>query len=326
MLRLVARRLLAIIPVLLGISLLTFLLIHLAPGDYLSTMSMDPTVSDATLADLRSRFGLDRPGWQQYLLYLRNLALRGDFGYSFSRRQPVFEILAESLGNTLILSLAAALLAWAVAIPLGIVSAVKRGSAIDRLATGASVLGLAVPEVFLALLLMLLAWKTGWFPTNGMKSLDHASFSALGRVLDIGHHLVLPAIVLATVPLASRARQMRANLLDVLQAEYVTTARARGLPESRVILRHALPNAINPLITLFGYTIGGLLSGSFLVENVMGWPGLGRVAIEALNSRDLYLVMGAVLMAATVLILGNLVADILLGLSDPRIRDEQIRS
>jgi len=180
--------------------------------------------------------------------------------------------------------------------------------------------GLAIPEVFLALLLMLFAYKTGWFPTNGMRSIDHDSLSWMGKMLDIAHHLVLPAIVLATVPLASRTRQMRANLLDVLRADYVTTARAKGLPESRVILRHALPNALNPLITLFGYTLGGLLSGSFLVENVMGWPGLGRVAIEALTTRDLYLVMGSVLMASTVLILGNLVADILLALSDPRIR------
>jgi peptide/nickel transport system permease protein len=317
---LVVRRLLALIPVLLGISLLTFLLIHLAPGDYLSTMAMDPSVSEATIQKLEKEFGLDRPVWEQYAIYLRNVLFRADFGYSFSRRQPVFEVLGESLGNTLLLSLGAALLTWLIAIPLGVLSAVKQHTWVDRTASGASIVGLAIPEVFLALLLMLFAWKTGWFPTNGMRSLDHDSLSAMGRVLDILHHMVLPALVLATVPLASRTRQMRANLLDVLRADYVTTARAKGLPENRVIIRHAVPNALNPLITLFGYTLGGLLSGSFLVENVMGWPGLGRVAIEALGTRDLYLVMGAVLMASTVLILGNLVADLLLGWSDPRIR------
>ncbi|HEX7879620.1 MAG TPA: ABC transporter permease, partial [Candidatus Eisenbacteria bacterium] len=279
-----------------------------------------PSVSRESLEGMRREFGLDKPAWQQYGIYLKNILLKGDFGYSFSRRQPVFTVLGESLGNTLVLSLAAALLTWLLAVPLGVLAAVKQHSWVDRLASGASMVGLAIPEVFLALLLMLFAYKTGWFPTNGMRSIDHDSLSWIGRMGDIGHHLVLPALVLATVPLASRTRQMRANLLDVLRADYVTTARAKGLTESRVVMRHALPNALNPLITLFGYTLGGLLSGSFLVENVMGWPGLGRVAIEALNTRDLYLVMGSVLMASTVLILGNLVADVLLALSDPRIR------
>lgn len=320
MIPLILRRLAALIPVLLGISLLTFLLIQLAPGDYLSQMEMDPSVSRESLEAMRREFGLDKPAWQQYAIYLKNIVVDRDFGFSFSRRQPVVKILSESLGNTLILSLAAALLTWLLAIPLGVLAAVRQHSWVDRLASGAGMIGLAIPEVFLALLLMLMAYKTGWFPVNGMRGLDHDSLSWFGKLLDIGHHLVLPAVVLATVPLASRMRQMRANLLDVLRADYVTTARAKGLTEKRVILRHALPNALNPLITLFGYTIGGLLSGSFLVENVMGWPGLGRVAIEALNTRDLYLVMGSVLMASTVLILGNLVADILLAISDPRIR------
>jgi peptide/nickel transport system permease protein len=177
-----------------------------------------------------------------------------------------------------------------------------------------------VPEVFLALLLLLFAAKTGWFPVSGMRSLHHDELSWLGRILDVLHHLVLPALVLASVPLASRMRQMRGNLLEVLRADYVTTARAKGLPERTVIVKHAARNAVNPLITLFGYTLGTLLSGAFLVEVVMSWPGLGRVTIDALVTRDLYLIMGAVMMASTVLILGNLVADVLLALADPRIK------
>jgi peptide/nickel transport system permease protein len=153
-----------------------------------------------------------------------------------------------------------------------------------------------------------------------MRSLNFDELSAAGKVLDVLHHLVLPSIVLATVPLASRMRQMRGNLLDVLHADYVTTARAKGLPERTVILKHAVRNAINPLITLFGYTLGTLLSGAFLVEVVMSWPGLGRITIDALVTRDLYLIMGSVMMASTLLILGNLVADILLAVTDPRIR------
>jgi peptide/nickel transport system permease protein len=318
-LRLVLQRLLHLLPVLLGIAVLTFLLIQLAPGDYLSTMAMDSTVSEETIANLRSKFGLDKPVWVQFGLYLKNIFLHLDFGYSFSRRQPVFDILGESLGNTLVLSVGAALLTWILAIPLGVLSALRQHTWIDRVTSGATFLGLCVPEVFLALLVMLFAYETGWFPTNGMRSLDHDSLSWIGKVLDVGHHLVLPAVVLATVPLASRARQMRANLLDVLRADYVTAARAKGVPEVHVVFRHALRNALNPLITLFGYTLGSLLSGAFLVENVMGWPGLGRVAVEALGYRDLYLVMGSVLMASVVLILGNLVADLLLSLNDPRI-------
>lgn len=322
MLRLILKRLLHLIPVLFGVSLLTFGLIQLAPGDYLATLTMDPSISESALKDMRTQFGLDRPAWQQYGIYLKNVLLRRDFGYSFSRRQPVFTILGESLGNTLLLSLTAALLTWLLAIPLGTLAALRQHTWVDRLAAGVTFLGLSVPEVFLALLLMLLAYQTGWFPTNGMRSLNHAELSPVGRLLDVAHHLVLPAIVLATVPLASRTRQMRANLLDVLRADYVTTARAKGLPESRVIGHHALRNALNPLITLFGYTLGGLLSGSFLVENVMGWPGLGRVTVEALLNRDLYLILGAVLMASTILVFGNLVADLLLMATDPRIRHD----
>jgi peptide/nickel transport system permease protein len=321
-LRLILRRLLHLVPVLLGIAALTFLLIHLAPGDYLSTMAMDPAVSDQAIASMRDEFGLDKPVVVQFGIYLKRIFLHHDFGYSFSRRQPVFTVLGESLQNTLILSLTAALITWLLAIPLGTLSALKQHGWIDRLASGVTFIGLSIPEVFLALLAMLFAYKTGWFPVNGMRSLDHAMLPWWNQALDIGHHLVLPSLVLAAVPLASRTRQMRANLLDVLRADYITTARATGVPEREIVTRHALRNALNPLITLFGYTIGGLLSGAFLVENVMGWPGLGRVAIEALNTRDMYLVMGSVLLASTVLMLGNLVADILLGLSDPRIRHE----
>ena len=153
-----------------------------------------------------------------------------------------------------------------------------------------------------------------------MVSLDHDDMSILGKLWDRVHHLILPSFVLATVPLASRMRQMRGNLLEVLRADYVNTARAKGLPEHTVVVKHAVRNAINPLITLFGYTLGALLSGAFLVEVVMSWPGLGRITIEALIARDLYLIMGSVMMASTVLVIGNLIADILLVLVDPRIK------
>jgi len=320
--RFVLQRLLHLIPVLLGISFLTFLLIHLAPGDFLSQVEINPQVSPETIASMRERFGLDKPWPVQYLLWIKNIFLKLDFGESFSRHQPVFQVLAPAAMNSLGLALAAALVTWVLALPLGILAAVKQHSWVDRVASLVAVLGISVPEVFLALLVLFMAAKTGWFPLGGMVSLDHDSLSWGGKVLDRLHHLILPALVLATVPLASRTRQMRASLLEVLRAEYVTTARAKGLPESRVVVKHAVRNALNPLVTLFGYTLGGLLSGAFLVEVILSWPGLGRVTIDALLTRDLYLIMGSVLMASSVLVLGNLVADLLLLVVDPRLRTE----
>ena len=311
-----------LIPVLLGISFLTFLLIHLAPGDFLSQVEINPQVSPETIASMRERFGLDKPWPVQYLLWIKNIFLKLDFGESFSRHQPVFQVLAPAAMNSLGLALAAALVTWVLALPLGILAAVKQHSWVDRVASLVAVLGISVPEVFLALLVLFMAAKTGWFPLGGMVSLDHDSLSWGGKVLDRLHHLILPALVLATVPLASRTRQMRASLLEVLRADYVTTARAKGLPESRVVVKHAVRNALNPLVTLFGYTLGGLLSGAFLVEVILSWPGLGRVTIDALLTRDLYLIMGSVLMASSVLVLGNLVADLLLLVVDPRLRTE----
>jgi len=318
--QLIVKRLLHMIPVLLGISLLTFGVMQLAPGDFLSQMELNPQVSPESIESMRIRFGLDQPWYVQYLIWLKNIFLHLDFGESFSRHQPVFSVLSTALANTFVLAATAAAVTWLLAVPLGILAAVRQHSWVDKSSSLIAFLGLSIPEVFLALLLILFAAKTGWFPVGDMVSLQHDQLSWLGKIGDRLHHLVLPALVLATVPLAGRMRQMRGNLLDVLRADYVTTARAKGLPESTVIVKHAVRNAINPLITLFGYTLGAMLSGAFLVEVVMSWPGLGRITIEALITRDLYLIMGSVMMASTVLILGNLVADILLAISDPRIK------
>ena len=317
----VLRRLLQLIPLLLGISALTFTLMKLAPGDFLDQMAEDPTVSAERIAAMRHQFGLDRPAWEQYLLYLGNVA-HGDFGESFARHQPVFAVLREALGNTLLLALAAAFVTWGLAIPLGTLAAARQHRFADRATSFVALLGLSIPEVLSGLLLLMLAARTGWFPVGGMRSLDWDDFGFFGKAVDLGRHLLLPAIVVGLTPLASRMRQMRASLLEVLQLEYVTVARAKGLSEGRVVIKHALRNALNPMITLFGYTLGALVSGSFVAEVVFGWPGLGRVTIDALLSHDQYLVLGAVLMASTVLVLGNLVADLLLVIADPRIRQD----
>jgi peptide/nickel transport system permease protein len=313
------RRLLQTIPLLLGISLITFLLLQLAPGDFLNQMAENPTISAETIDAMRVRFGLDKPWYVQYGIYLRNVILNLDFGQSFSRHQPVFDVLGEGFANTLLLAVAAALVTWGLAIPLGVLAAVKQHSWIDRLLSLVAFVWLSVPEILAALVLLMLAARTGWFPVGGMRSLDYDDLDGLGKALDIAHHLVLPALVVGLVPLASRMRQMRGSLLDVLRLDYVTTARSKGLSERTVILKHALRNALNPMITLFGYTLGALVSGSFIVEIIFSWPGLGRITLDAILQQDQYLVMGAVLMASFVLIVGNLIADLLLVMADPRI-------
>lgn len=309
------------IPLLLGITFFSFMIISLAPGDFLTAMSQNPQIKAETIAAMRAKFGLDQPWYIQYGKWLWNAA-HFDFGYSFANQVPVFFLIKERMLNTLILALTAALFAWGLSIPLGILSAVRQNTWVDRSAAFVSFIGLSIPEVFFALLMVLLAAQTGWFPIGGMKSIDFEYLSYWGQLLDLIKHLILPAIVLGSISMAGRMRQMRANMLDTLRQDYVQTARAKGLSEGKVVYVHAFRNAVNPLITLFGFTLADLLSGAFLVEIIMSWPGLGRLTLDALFARDLYLVMGSLLMASVMLVLGNLAADIMLALSDPRIRYE----
>jgi len=315
----VLRRILQILPLLLGISALTFLLLQLAPGDFLNQFAENPAISPEMLDSMRRRFGLDQPWWVQYGMYLKNVLLHFDFGESFSRHQPVFVVLRDGLANTLMLAGAAAVVTWGLAIPLGVWAAVRQYSWIDKGLSLVAFVWLSVPEILSGLLLLMLAARTGWFPVGGMRSIDYEDLDWIGKTIDILRHLALPAFVVGLIPLASRMRQMRGNLLDVLRLDYVTTARSKGLDEHVVVFKHALRNALNPMITLFGYTLGALLSGSFIAEIIFSWPGLGRLTLDALLTQDQYLVMGAILMASVMLILGNLIADLLLAAADPRI-------
>ena len=315
----VLRRLLQTIPLLLGISALTFLLLQLAPGDFLNQMRENPNVSQAALDAMAKRFGLDRPWPVQYGLYLENIFLHGDFGQSFARQQPAIVVLREGMLNTLLLALSAAAVTWGLAVPLGVWAAVRQYSWVDKVLSFLAFLWLSIPEVLSGLLLLFLAAETRILPVGGMRSLDWDEMDFIGKMIDLLRHLVLPAIVVGLIPLAARMRQMRGNLLDVLRLDYVTTARAKGLPENAVVFKHALRNAINPLITLFGYTLGSLVSGALIVEIIFSWPGLGRITFDALLTQDQYVVLGAVEIAAIMLIVGNLIADILLAVADPRI-------
>lgn len=316
----VFKRLLHMIPILIGVSLLTFALTALIPGDYFTKLTQNPQVTPDMLERLRDRYHLDKPWFIRYGYWVKNVVVHGDFGESIAYKRPATELIKGRLWNTFLLSLAATLVAWCIAVPLGIWAAVNKDSWIDRLCAFIAFIGLSIPEVLLALLALMFAYATGWFPIGGAADPLHDLMSPWEKLKDTLHHLILPTLVLAAAEIAGIMRQMRSNLLETLRAEFVTTARAKGLAERWVIYKHALRNAINPLLTIFGYSIAALLSGAFIVENIMAWPGLGRLTMEAFFAQDYQLVVATVVMATTLLVVGNFIADILLAWSDPRIR------
>ncbi len=318
--KLIVRRLLEAIPLLLAISLVTFFLLFHSPGDFLSALRMDPKIPAEFLEREVQRLGLDRPWYEVWARWVWGVVRHGNLGNSFAYKIPVADLIGQRLFNTFILALSSTLFAWFLAVPLGIVAAVKHNRWPDRLASAIAFLGLSIPAVLLALFAIYFAARTELFPTGGMTSDNYAELSTWEKMKDVAHHLVLPTIVLGVGGLAIYTRQMRSNLLDALRADYMRTALAKGLSYRQAVMRHALRNALNPMITLFGFAFSDLLSGAFLVENVMAWPGLGRTTIEAYNSKDMFVVAAAVMMASVMLVLGNLIADILLALNDPRIR------
>ncbi len=300
-------------------SVLSFAIIQLAPGDYLNSLQQNPTISAETVEALRQQFGLDKSPVEQYVRWLTQ-ALRGNFGESFVYRRPVALLLWERVPATLLLAVASLLLTWGLAIPLGIVAAVYQNRPLDYLLQGISYLAQGFPSFIAGLLFLFLAQSTGWFPVGDMTRIDFVDLTPLGKVLDILWHLTLPALTLTVISFASLQRLMRGHLLDVLGQDYIRTARAKGLPEWRVIYVHALRNAINPLITLLGFEFATLLSGAFISEYFFNWPGLGRLILQAVTAKDLYLVMASLMLGSVMLILGNMLADIGLQWADPRIR------
>ena len=322
MIRYIARRLILLGPLLIGITFVSWAAIQLAPGsgDYFQSLVLQyPQISPATIAALRARFGMDQPPWIQYFRWLWNI-VHLDFGLSFAYQVPVTWLIGTRALNTLLLSVTSLVAAWAIAIPLGIYSGVHQYSVTDGLLSAGAFVAISVPSFFSALLLLYAAFWSHLLPLQGLTSVNYDSLSWAGKVLDVAWHLVLPTIALGVFSVGGLMRYMRNNLLDVLRAEYIKTARAKGVSERRVIFRHAVRNAINPLVTLFGFELGGLLSGAAFVENILGYPGLGRLVLEAVLKKDVFVVMGSLLMGSVLLILGNLAADVLLAFVDPRIR------
>ncbi len=315
----ILRRLLIGLLMLWAASLMGFCIMKSAPGDYFDRLKMDPRISQEYIQQLRHQYRLDENVLIQYIAWLKQF-VRLDFGYSFEFKLPVSRVIGDRLVNTLMLNIIAVILTWMVAIPIGIYAAVRQYSLGDKIISALSFVGMSLPGFFSALLLLyVFSAVLGWLPSGGLKSLDHDQLSTTGQILDYARHLIIPAIVLSLTALAELQRITRGNMLEVLRQQYIITARAKGLSERKVIYKHALRNAINPLVTIFGYEFAALFSGAALLEIIINYPGLGSLMLQAIRSQDQFLVMGGFMMGAIMLLVGNLVAEILLAIVDPRI-------
>jgi len=298
---------------------ISFVIIQMAPGDYFTQMQMNPEVSPQTIENLRRTFGLDRPVVIQYFYWLKSL-LHLNLGVSFSYHIPVSFLIKQKLKNTLSLSIFSIFLTWLIAIPLGIFAAIKQGRWQEKFLSFLAYLGISVPAFLIAMLLVFFAARTAILPVGGTTSVFYIGATGWEKFMDYLKHLLLPGLTLTLAGIGGLYRLMKNNFLEVLGAPYILTAYAKGLPPSKVYLKHTLRNAINPMITIFGYTLSSVLSGAALVEIITGWPGMGRLILDAVLSQDLYLVMASLLIGGFLLIVGNLIADILIAFADPRVR------
>jgi peptide/nickel transport system permease protein len=326
MLKFVVRRLLLFIPTLIAISMVTFFLIQLPPGDYLTTIILQleesgEEVDEALLEALRKRYGLDRPIYAQYFKWVSSIVLRGDFGYSMAHNRPVADLIWERLMWTLIISFSTLIFTWAVAFPIGVYSATHQYSALDYLFTFFGFVGRGIPGFMIALILMWIGYSLFNFGIGGLFSEEfrRAPWS-VAKFLDLLEHLWVPLVVLGTGGTAGLIRVTRANLLDELHKPYVTTARAKGLKESRTIWKYPVRVALNPFISSVGYVLPRLISGATIISVVLSLPTTGPLLLSALLSQDMYLAGSFLLMLSTLTVLGTLLSDILLAWVDPRIR------
>lgn len=333
MFQFILKRLGTVIPTFIGITLLTFTLIHMIPGDPIEIMAGERGISPERHAALMAELGLDQPIWMQYFSYVGGV-LQGDLGNSLITKKPVLQEFFELFPATVELAFLAAIFAIVVGLPAGIIAAVKRGSIFDHSVMGISLTGYSMPIFWWALLLMLVfSVNLGWTPVSGRIDvslwIEHVTGFMLidsllsnepGAFSSALHHLILPAIVLGTIPLAVIARMTRSSMLEVLGEDYIRTARAKGLAPWRVIVIHALRNALIPVITVIGLQVGILLSGAILTETIFAWPGIGKWLIESIGRRDYPVVQGGILIIATLIIIVNLLVDIVYGVVNPRIR------
>ena len=336
MLSFVFRKLLMLIPTLIGITLVTFTLVHLIPGDPVAIMAGERGISAERHAEVMAELGLDRPLWEQYLSFLGNLA-HGDLGHSLISSNPVLDEFMSLFPATLELGFCAMLLAVCLGIPLGVIAGIKRGSIIDHTVMGTSLTGYSMPIFWWGLLLIIFfSGILGWTPVSGRLSssywidtptgfmlIDTLLSGEPGAFVDALQHLILPTVVLATIPLAVIARMTRSSILEVLGEDYIRTARAKGLSPWRIIAIHALRNAMIPVTTVIGLQIGLLFSGAILTETIFSWPGIGKWLIDAVGRRDYPSLQGGILLIALIVMMVNLIVDLLYGLINPRIRNSR---
>jgi len=306
---------------LIGVSVLAFVFTVLAPGNYFDEMRLNLQIAPESIVALKTQYEVDRPLPVRYLHWVGSV-LRGDMGFSFAYNSPVAPLLFIRARNTLLLTITAMLLAWGIALPLGIWSAEHQGGVPDRLVSSGTAALMVIPDLALSLGLLVIAVKSGWFPTGDMVSLHFESLSFPGKIRDLFLHMAFPVAALVISDLPLLVRHVRAAIAEVLGAPFLLAAQGHGIPRRTLLYRYALPAAANPLISLFGFSVGTLLSGSLLVEVVMSWPGLGPFLLEAILARDLYVVIGGVLLSTLFLVGGNFLADLLLYWADPRIRTE----
>lgn len=317
--RYVATRLVQATFLLFGVSLLSFMLLHAAPGDFFADLRMNPQVSPETIARLRAQYDLDRPLPIRYGRWLY-AALHGDLGVSFASGGAVAPLLLARAGNTLILTVPALGLSWLLALSLGSVWAAFRSKWLSGLLSLVLAMLLAIPELLLGLILLAIGVRSGWFPAGGMRSPGYADLGFRGQFVDLLRHLALPVLALVLGCLPVLVLHVRSALLEVFGSTYVRAAWGHGVSRLRIIYRHALPAALNPLISLFGFTLASLLSISLLTEVIMSWPGIGPLLLEAVLARDINVVVGAIAFSGILLVTGTAAADILLFVVDPRIR------
>ena len=323
MLKYIIRRVLLMIPMMIIISIICFAVIKLQPGEFGSQYLANARVSPETIINLRRSLGLDQPAYKQYLLWVKGIVTKGDFGYSFAYKRPVAELIWERIGWTVIISVITLLFTWLIGIPLGIYPATHKYSVLDYLFTFIGYIGVSVPAFLLALILIYLLLVSGGTSVGGLFSNEFIDAPwSWAKVVDLLKHIWIPIIAIGTSGVAGILRQMRGNLLDVLGEQYIVTARSKGLEESTVINKHAVRNAINPLVSMLGMELPNLLSGTIISSIVLNLPTMGPFFYDALINHDQYLVMTFLMMSAFLMLIGNLVADILLALVDPRIKLE----
>lgn len=318
------RRVIQAIPTLLLSSVLIFFVIQLAPGDFLTTARLNPNISPEQIAALERNFGLDRPAWQQYFLWMGNM-LHGDFGLSFQYQQQVLNVIWPRVLNSLWLVLLYLVLFYAIAIPVGVFGAVRQNSLADKTVNVALYFLLGFPSFFLALIVIYLVLKvrnaTGWdIPVIGMTSNNHDDLTLIGRVWDILKHLLIPASVLALADSAGLTRVIRGQMLEVMRSDYIRTARAKGVSERTATWKHTFRNAILPIVAGIGGLLPAAISGAGFAEYVFGYPGITPMLLTAINTQDLYLIAGFTVITTVLLIVGNAISDLLLAVVDPRVR------